>query len=83
MTWQPQILRGMHGISRKRFVERGRKPRVRKHRPYRLIGSPPCTVLSILQNVQRIKLGGSAKVDAEIERAKVHVEFGYELYKYR
>ena len=32
-------------------------------------------LFSILQNVQRIKLGGHVKLNAAIERAKVHVEF--------
>ena len=54
-----------------------------KSKPFLLIGSPPCTAFSNLQNLQRDQPGGDAKVDAWIEKAKVHIEFCCELYTYQ
>ena len=56
---------------------------VYKQRPYVLIGGPLCAAFSILQNFQRIRPGGDAKVDEMIRKANVHVEFCAELYAHQ
>ena len=57
--------------------------KITKSKPFLLIGSPPCTAFSNLQNLQRAQPGGHAKVDAWIEKAKIHIEFCCELYAYQ
>ena len=54
---------------------------VRDKRPYLLIGSPPCTAWSNLQNLNRCKPGGNEKVDAAQAKARVHLEFCCQLYR--
>ena len=56
---------------------------VRDKRPYLLIGSPPCTAWSNLQNLNRCKPGGNEKVDAAQAKARVHLEFCCQLYRER
>ena len=54
-----------------------------KLKPFLLVGSPPCTAFSSLQNFLRCLPGGNEKVDRAIEAAKIHVEFCIKLYKYQ
>ena len=53
---------------------------LRVQKPYLLIGSPPCTAYSNLQNLNRCRQGGNAKVDAAQQRARVHLIFCCTLY---
>ena len=54
---------------------------LRKDRPYLLIGSPPCTAWSNLQNLNACRPGGAAKVEAGKRRARVHLLFCARLYR--
>ena len=49
-------------------------------KPYCVIGSPPCTAWSCLQNLNKCRPGGEAKVAEAQERAKVHLEFSCKVY---
>ena len=66
------------------FSERDCRERARRlmreQKPYLLIGSPPCTAWSNLQNLNRCRPGGSEKVDEQQRRAKVHLLFCTSLY---
>ena len=48
---------------------------IRHQRPYLLIGSPPCTAFSNLQNLNRCRPGGNEKVDEEQRKATIHMNF--------
>ena len=50
-------------------------------KPYLLIGSPPCTAWSNLQNLNRCRPGGQEKVDEAQRKAKVHMLFCCRLYR--
>ena len=54
---------------------------LRNDKPYLLIGSPPCTAWSNLQNLNACRPGGQAKVDAAKQRARVHLLFCIRLYR--
>ena len=54
---------------------------VRRDKPYLLIGSPPCTAWSNLQNLNACRPGGRAKVDAAKQRARIHLVFCVRLYR--
>ena len=54
---------------------------VQSQRPYLLIGSPPCTAFSNLQNLNRCRPGGNEKVDAAQRKAAVHLSFCSRLYR--
>ena len=56
---------------------------IKEKAPFLIIGSPPCTAFSSLQNFQRCKPGGDAKVDKAMEEAKVHIEFCMKIYRYQ
>ena len=53
----------------------------RSQRPYLLIGSPPCTAFSNLQNFNRCRPGGDAKVDEWQRIGRVHLAFCCTLYR--
>ena len=53
----------------------------REQRPYLLIGSPPCTAWSNLQNLNACRPGGRARVGAAKQRARVHLLFCCRLYR--
>jgi len=59
--------------------------RVREETPYLLIGFPPCTYFSILQELNKSvhgsKPGWLEKFDKETEKAINHVDFCSALYK--
>ena len=67
--------------------ERQAWSRVRDEAPYLLIGSPPCTYFSVLQELNKVvhgdKPGWQAKFDIEEDKAIKHVEFCCALYKYQ
>ena len=54
---------------------------VKRDRPYLIIGSPPCTLFSALQNLSRGKPGYEAKYQLELSRALVHLEFCAQICK--
>lgn len=54
---------------------------VQSQRPYLLIGRPPCTAFSNLQNLNRCRPGGNEKVDMQQRKAMVHLAFCCRLYK--
>ena len=54
---------------------------INRLRPYCVIGSPPCTAWSNLQNLNKCRPGGEAKVAEAQERAKVHLEFSVKVYR--
>ena len=60
---------------------------IKKESPYLLIGSPPCTYFSMLQElniaVNGNKPGWMERFHIEKEKAKKHVEFCCSLYKYQ
>ena len=49
-------------------------------KPFVLIGSPPCTAFSPLQNISRHKRDPSV-VKGELRRAKAHIRFCLEMYQ--
>ena len=53
---------------------------VRRYKPYLIIGSPPCTAFSLLQNLSKHKRSKDV-VDREMRTAKAHVKFCMELYR--
>ena len=53
---------------------------VNSRRPYLLVGSPPCTAYSNLQNLNKCRPGGEEKVAAMQEEAQVHLDFVAKLY---
>ena len=61
--------------------------RVKEDAPYLLIGSPPCTYFSVLQELNKAvhgkKPGWQQKFDIEGEKAIKHVEFCCALYKFQ
>ena len=61
--------------------------RLKEEAPYLLIGSPPCTYFSVLQELNKAvhgkKPGWQAKFDIEKQKAIKHVEFCCALYKFQ
>ena len=61
--------------------------KVRDEAPYQLIGSPPCTYFSVLQELNKAVHGDKprwqATFDIEKDKAIKHVEFCCALYKYQ
>ena len=61
--------------------------KIRDEAPYLLIGSPPCTYFSVLQELNKAvhgdKPGWQARFDAEKDKAIKHVEFCCALYKHQ
>ena len=59
--------------------------KIKDESPYMLIGSPPCTYFSMLQElnvaVHGHKPEWKAKFDEEVRKAKIHVEFCCILYR--
>ena len=58
------------------------KPRqtvVAETKPFMLIGSPPCTMFSSLQNLKYTR--DPARFAEKLENAKKHIRFCVELYK--
>ena len=53
---------------------------VNERRPYLLVGSPPCTAYSNLQNLNKCRPGGEEKVAAAQLKAQVHLDFCAKLY---
>ena len=53
---------------------------VRETTPFLVIGSPPCTMFSSLQNLSK-KKKNKAKFYTAMESAKEHVKFCLEIYK--
>ena len=53
---------------------------VRTTKPYFIIGSPPCTAFSPLQEISRAKRDPSA-MRRQLREAKSHIRFCIELYK--
>ena len=54
-----------------------------KHRPYFVIGSPPCTVYSALQNYRRSRPGGEERLARAKLAAQKHLEFCCEVYAHQ
>ena len=50
-------------------------------RPYCVIGSPPCTAWSNLQNLNKCRPGGAQKVEEAQQRAKIHLDFSAKVYR--
>ena len=61
--------------------------RVKEEAPFVLIGSPPCTYFSMLQELNiatnKHKLGWMQNFETEREKAKQHVNFCCSLYRYQ
>ena len=61
------------------------RDRVRSERPTLLVGSPPCTMFSLLQELakacNRDKPGWLEAHEAKVEKAKRHIRFCCELYQ--
>ena len=61
--------------------------RIREEQPYVVVGSPPCTMFSVLQelnkSINKDKPGWQQKFDLEKEKAIKHVEFVCPLYGYQ
>ena len=53
---------------------------MRLQKPYLLIGSPPCTAWSNLQNLNKCRPGGKERVAEQQRRARVHLLFCTSLY---
>ena len=53
---------------------------VAESKPFMLIGSPPCTMFSTLQNLSKAKRD-EKEFNEKMEVAKKHVKFCIELYK--
>ena len=51
--------------------------------PYLLIGSPPCTMCSLLQNLSRGKEGREERFQEKLREAAVHLEFCVKLYNHQ
>ena len=64
---------------RKSEVRRRLREFVRTTKPFMLIGSPPCTAFSILQNLRR-QDRDPVRMAQELEDAKQHIRFCIELY---
>ena len=48
--------------------------------PFMLVGSPPCTMYSILQNSNKWRFT-DAQWDEKMEEAKVHIDFCFKLFE--
>ena len=53
---------------------------VRETAPFLVIGSPPCTMFSSLQNLSK-RRRNKAEFDRKMKIAKEHVKFCLEIYK--
>ena len=53
---------------------------LQEQRPYMLVGSPPCTAYSILQNLNMLTKEGWEKVKETRRRAEVHLRFCAAMY---
>ena len=54
---------------------------VKEKRPYMLVGSPPCTPFSIIQNLNMRTKAGRIKVEEARKRGAVHLRFCVALYR--
>ena len=63
------------------------RTKIRDESPYLLIGSPPCTYFSLLQELNKAahkdKPGWLEKHEVEKAKAVRHTEFGCSLYRYQ
>ena len=57
------------------------RERVLKEKPYFVIGSPPCTLFSTLQNLSRAKRENTPEFRARLAEARVLLEFMTEIYE--
>ena len=55
--------------------------RLKEQRPYMLVGSPPCTPYSILQNMNARTPEGKRKVEEAKRRGQVHLKFCADMYR--
>ena len=53
---------------------------VRSTQPYFIIGSPPCTPFSPVQDISRAKRDPRV-MQEELNRGKAHINFGLQIYK--
>ena len=56
---------------------------IRRERPYIIVGSPPCTMCSSLQNIARAKPGGEQRCQEKLGEAMVNLEFCAKLYRHQ
>ena len=49
--------------------------KLKEERPYMLVGAPPCTAWSIIQNMNARTPEGKRKVDEAKKRALIHLQF--------
>ena len=54
---------------------------VKTQKPYMLIGSPPCTPYSTIQNLNMRTEAGRAKVEEARRKGDVHLRFCVALYR--
>ena len=64
----------------KREVRNRVRQLVQETKPFMLIGSPPCTMFSSLQNLKKYTRD-PARFAEKVENAKKHIRFCVELYK--
>ena len=55
--------------------------RLKDQRPYMLVGSPPCTAFSILQNLNAITPEGKARVEEARKRATINLQCCADMYR--
>ena len=55
--------------------------KLREECPYMLVGSPPCTAFSIIQNLNARTPEGKAKVEAAKAKATIHLQFCAVMYQ--
>ena len=55
---------------------------IREMRSFLVIGSPPCTLYSLLHNLSRCKPGGGERYQAKWRQAAIHLEFCIRVYAY-
>ena len=61
-------------------VQRRVKKLVRECKPLFLIGSPPCTAFSVIQNLNRARRDPKV-IEKEMDEARGHMQFCIELYR--
>ena len=55
--------------------------RLQSERPYMLVGSPPCTAWSIIQNLNARTPEGAAKLNNAKKKALIHLQFCAAMYR--